>query len=61
MSYQKVLIKQTCRPRAGGKLLAGEQYHVPREVAERLVRIGKAELVADTPPAKTAKGKTPAE
>jgi hypothetical protein len=49
METSRVLIKTTCRPRLSKELLMGEEYILPREMADRLVKIGWAEEVIELP------------
>lgn len=52
MDKIRVRMLQSARPRNCVKLLAGEEYRLPKVIANRLVAIGKAEILAEeTPPA----------
>ena len=55
MKRVNVLMKATARPRGGKQLLEGEQYPLPPEIAERLVKQGKAEVVSEQPKPKRRK------
>jgi len=57
MTKVQVLMKANARPRACAKLLAGETYKVPEQMASRLVAIGKAEVVAEEATSTTRKRK----
>ena len=43
----KVLMHRTTQPRMGRRLLAGEEYMLPREIAERIAEQGRGEIIEE--------------
>jgi hypothetical protein len=48
--FKWVLMKQNARPRNCRKLLEGETYYLPTEIADRLIEIGWAEETTEPVP-----------